>query len=94
MQTLLLLLTRSLLHQYISGILPIAPTLATPPSLSYKSLPGSINSFLYYLLSRFLARLDQELQGERVEEEEETASKEGAAAKHWQPYAPILRGKR
>jgi hypothetical protein len=54
----------------------------------------SIKRFLYNLFSRFLARLDQELQGERGDEEEETASKEGAAAKNWQPYAPILRGKR
>jgi hypothetical protein len=75
-------------------LIPNIGHLPGPPSLSHKSLPLSINSFLYNLFSRFLARLDQELQGDRVEEEEETVSKEGAAAKHWQPYAPILRGKR
>ena len=49
---------------------------------------------VFSLFSRFLARLDQELQGERVEDEEEMAGKEEVVAKNWQPYAPILRGKR
>jgi hypothetical protein len=40
------------------------------------------------VFSRFLARLDHELQEEGVQEEEEGATKQ------WYPYAPILRGKR